>query len=374
MEASIVIPKNYKYSYLPQTPPSIYMPKRRRGSAGNPRKRRKLSRKPVRRTRRNSRARNRSKIGINSAKTKSVTSRGVLKGKKFKRTAHCIEPDMAKGERIKTVAQLNKFLSRATGNRNMIKQPYDLPLVSMRHYYHTDEHHSITPTLGAEVQELQQFSMTSTFAPEISGGHQPTGRDTLAARYNHYIVTAVDWKLKIKNFYVDVDSETSDADEVYVVIWFSSSTSTTTPTTIDTMEEVKESIAIGGGHTELDFVQLRAVKIPMPKLMAIGNAAGPNKDDEGSMIPGRKQISGTFRISKWPTQDLGSGLSTISRLKNFTSQSGGNSSPAAIMHIAVGNKNNWHTSNDNPIVCEAELVYHTTWFEPNATLATYTDN
>ncbi len=299
------------------------------------------------------------KTGVMSRRTKSRTRSGVLMGKKAIRTKHCEEPLMAKGESIKSVADLKKFLLRPMPNRKLKLQPYELPVISVRHYYHNDVHYAIVPTLGNEVQEVQQFSMTSTFTPEVSGGKQPTGRDHFATRYNHYIVTSVDWKLKFKNMYSDVDSETVDADETYAVLWWSSSTSSTIPVGIDTIEEIKETIALGGGHSELAFLSTRIKKLPMPKMMAIGNASGPNRDDEGSMQPGRASMSGTFKIANWSTTDLGDGLSTVNRLKNFTSAAGSGSSPAAIMHIAVGNRNNWHATNDNPIIVEAELIYHT---------------
>lgn len=56
---------------------------------------------------------------------------------------------------------------------------------------------TIAWSLSAGTTQVQQFRMNSTFDPDVTGsGHQPYGRDQLAALFNHYRVFRCAWHIE----------------------------------------------------------------------------------------------------------------------------------------------------------------------------------
>ncbi len=345
------------------------MPKRTRATSRLTRKRRRTGAKPVRRRRV---VRRRKKTSLKK-KTASRTKSGILLGRKNVSTLHCMEPQMAKGEEIKTPAQFKKFMNTPLKHNRTRSSPYQVPFLSLRHYYgDSTPNMTLTPSLGDKIQELGQFNLTSMVTP-IIGGHQHTGRDLAATRYAHYIITSVDWKIKVKNYYIDVDTETTKSGDTYLVMWMSASNTAAPPTEINTVEKIQEGIAMLA-RNNVSYNNLRIMKLPRPDVISIGNAAGAQRDDEGVLTAKERTMKGTFRIKDWPVEDPGDGGSAIGRLRTFSALSGASPSPQVFLHIAVGNDNNWHTSNDNPINGRFEAVSHCTWYETVQDLGDYAEN
>lgn len=289
---------------------------------------------------------------------------GTIVGRKDVRPRNAQAPTMIKGETIQTPKQLLKWLKSPIPSEKVKGTGYERAVISCRHIYTQEDEFSVAPTAGADIQLIHTFMVNSAFDFDHTGaGHQPTGFDLMASRYEHNFVTSVDYKMKVRTYYKhDTADETVAETEVYFLMWLSLVDSTVI-TDLTTLESWKEYLSIGGGKRGVNVFKPRLIRLPVPQATN-EFIADADKDHDSKYNPGVIYLKGTLNPSSLPLINRGVTTDDIRIKQKYVATNSADPAAPIYLHCCVVNKDNWSATSDSEVDIRLDAVIHTTWYEP----------